>query len=44
MRVAYGLGITGLDDVPALPAATAGAEPAWVVAVDQTTADRKSVV
>lgn len=38
MRVAYGLGITGLDDVPALPAATAGAEPAWVVAVDQTTA------
>lgn len=38
MRIAYGLGINGLDEVPALQPAAAGAEPACVVAVDQTTA------
>lgn len=35
-RVAYGLGITGLDAVDVLPPVDAGAPPAWVVAVDQT--------
>ena len=44
MRIAYGLGITGLDEVDALQASPVGSEPAVVVAVEQTTTAAPSLV